>query len=190
MGASRCWLAIVALASLPYVVLAEPSQMILNGDFEAELGVGWFESNRATAGNIQRTTTGHPDADYEVEVTTVNGEGRLGLIQRFPVVDLDLAFNADMSAAGDGTAGAWIAAGLMLTYRAADWTALGQTAIVYPSRDCPWIDSPTFHMITADPNSWESYGFSLLDELLNLPGVDPGAIALIDVAVMIEAENC
>ena len=185
-----CWLALVALACTPWAVGATPLEMITNGDFEQELTVGWIQHNDATYGTMTRTTTADPDPDYEAQLIVDNGVGELGLVQRFRVPDLDLSVSASLRARTDGTSGAWAVAGVRLTYRDGDWGTLGTTVIVSPSVDCPWVDSPTFHMIVVDQGVWETHSFELADELINLPGVDPAAIEWLYVEVMIEAENC
>ncbi len=184
------WLPLLIMLSAPLALQATPLDLVLNGDFEEDLAVGWFERNDATASTILRTTLAHPDPDYEAQLSVDNGVGELGLVQRFPVPNLDLAISADLKIYADGTGGAWAVGGLMLTYRDRNWAVLGSTAVVYPSRDCPWTDTPTFHVIYTGLDTWQTHGFDLTDELENLPDVDPAAIAWLDVAVMIEAENC
>jgi hypothetical protein len=171
------------------MVQATPLEMVTNGDFEEDFAVGWFERNDAISGTILRTTTAHPDPDYEAQLT-VGDEGEIGLVQRFPIPDLDLAFTAGLKTQADAGNGAWSANGLMLTYRDRDWSILGNTAIIFATGECPWTESPTFHMIPAGFDIWETFSFELADELANLPGVDASAIEWLEVAVMIEAENC
>jgi hypothetical protein len=185
-----CWFAVLALMCLSAPLGATPLELIANGDFEEDLTVGWFQRNDASSATILRTLTAHPDPDYEATLTVANGVGELGLFQRFQVPNLELTISADLWTTGDGTGGAWTVAGLMLTYRDRQRTALGNTAIVYTSRDCPWVDSPTLHIVYTGFETWETVNYELSDLLASLPGVDPAEIEWLDVEVMIVADNC
>ncbi|MGD8396006.1 MAG: hypothetical protein PVF43_11075 [Candidatus Eiseniibacteriota bacterium] len=183
-------LAVIALLCLPEAVLSTPHEMLVNGDFEQEITVGWLQRLDASAATLERTTTAQPDPDYELRLTVANGVGTLAALQRFLVPDPGMTVTADLCCSAAGSGGAWSAAGLVLTYRDRDWGSLGQTVIAAVSADCPWVDSPTFHLIAAVPGVWTHHAFELLDELASLPGVDPDRVAWLEVAVLIEADNC
>lgn len=182
--------AVVVLVCLPLVVQATPLEMVANGSFEEELDVGWVQRPHATYSMIQRTTTGDPDPEFEVQLYINNGVGELGVAQRFPVHDLDLTITFSLAASADGTGGAWAASGVRLVYRDRDWSILGESRFVYASADCPWTGTPTLHLTEIGLDEWQTFEFTLADELDQLPGVDPGAIEWMEVEVMAEAENC
>jgi hypothetical protein len=143
----------------------------------------------AEATPLEMVTNGDFEEDFEAQLR-ITDEGEVGLVQRFPVPDLDMAVTAGLKIAADAGGGAWSAGGLMISYRDRDWSILGSTAIIFATGECPWTESPTFRMIPAGFDTWETFSFELADELAHLPGVDPSAIEWLEVAVMIEAENC
>jgi hypothetical protein len=165
-------------------------ELLANGDFEQPLTTGWLSEIDGTGVTIDRQTFLDDDLDYEARIakTTGLGYGRLGQIVDLP--GTDALFRVRLKCSAEANLTAWVVAGVMLTYRDASGGTLGETFVGCTSHECPWVDTPTFHQILTAPGTWESYAFTLQQELTALPGVDPWAIASIRVALYSYAYDC
>ncbi len=181
---------LIPLALMVAALPAQALELVVNGDFEQVLSVGWTQSTSGTGYYVSRDVGYDPDPDYEAYVRKSTGSGFVRLSQEVIVPNLDVAFAARAKLHAYATSSAWSAAALVVSYRDEEGSILGETAICATSHYCPWTSTPTFHMIQAPDNLWQDFGFILADELSNLPGVNPGLIKRVDIALYGTAADC
>lgn len=169
---------------------AGAEELVTNGDFELPLATGWDTESFGEGLTISRDTQIHPDSDYEVRIFKTGGSGYGGLLQTMPLLDLDVEFSVYAHLEATAASTAWTVAAVMVAFLDDEENLLGQTCISHRTRECPWMDTPTFHIIEADPGSWQTYGFNLSNELVNLPGVDPAEVRALRVSLWTYASNC
>ena len=177
------------LACLAINVSASVYELVENGAYEQPLSVGWEENIVGSSMYIQRLTTLDLDPDFEVRAYTNNGSGSASLSQKLCLPSLDTVFSANLrSSATDGN-GAWCAAGMMISYLDAFSAPLGRTFLGARGAACPWENDDTFHIIRVG-GTWETLNFVIVDELVDLPGVDPSQVAQLEVSLLVTASNC
>jgi hypothetical protein len=181
------WLIVILVT----INLALATDLMVNGNFEQDLSVGWQESYLGSGYVINRTTTLQPDPDYEVEVFKNNSNGYVVLQQTvdIPGTDVGFACTARLNAY-DNTAGDWAGSAFVIAYLNSSDQTLGETRICQYSTDCPWTASPTLHLIVAVDNAWHDYSFNINDELANLPGVNPLEISKLRIALFDTSKWC
>ena len=169
------------------VVLAVPAsaialELVTNGAFESDLAPAWKEDALGAAASVSRSTGYDGDPDYEVLVQkgTGNGHSTLSQIIVIPSVDVTVSLSTKIEVSAT-SGGPWAGAGVALHYEDSLGETLGTTMIVGRTADCPWVDTPTLHMIPAPDQEWNSVQLTVGDELANLPGVDMMAVHQIRV---------
>ncbi len=184
--------AIAVLAFLTCFVLpslASELELVSNGEFEAALSVGWEQGVSGTALSVEHAFTIHPDFDYEVRLSSANGNGSARVWQTVALPSLNAGFSADLSSLAYDGGGAWCAAALTLTYLDDASTPLGTTVLGSTSAACPWVGGPTQHIIDTT-GDWQSYWFKFSDELVNLPGLDADEVREVEITLLVTAANC
>lgn len=160
--------------------------LLTNGDFEQTLTTGWQQQTSGSSITIDRQTTYDPDPNYEVQVYKGAGSGYARLLQEvaIPTTDLEFSIAAKMYAF-DNNADTlcWAGAAVIVSYKNAAGSVLGETRICQFTTPCPWTSSSTLHLIFVSDSLWHTYSFNVDDELLNLPGVNPANVASIEVAL-------
>ncbi len=184
--------ALLVVACLVVTGGASELELVENGSFEEVLSVGWVEETSGSNLYILRQTGFDGDPDYEIQVNTANGDGVARVRQSVVLPSLNVEFSAMLDASAVDGNGAWVAAGLALTYFDISGAPLGKTVLAALGDACPWTSDPTFHVIELGlmGSGWRPYGFKLTDELTNLPGIDPDDVRQLEVAVLVEAYNC
>jgi len=180
----------VLLIILPVAIISG-EELLTNGGFEEPLNVGWTRIQSGSNIIIDRNTGYNPDPDYEAYCYKGDGSGYAKLYQTVTIPTLDLTFQAQLrfiTYASGGTA--WAGAALVISYRNSGNTVLGQTRICNKTTYCPWQNTSTLHLIIAPIGSWNHFEFKILDELKNLPGVDPSQVAKISVALFDTCYDC
>lgn len=177
----RVPLLLLILAMPSYVVAVE---LVTNGGFESDLPPAWQVESSGAAAIVNRATgyDGDPDFEVLVEKGTGNGQAKLNQSIVIPSVDVDFSVNAKIQVSSTA-GGPWAAAGVALNFENHIGDLLGTTVIVGKTADCPWIDNDTFHMIPAPDEEWNSFGFNVASELVNLPGVDMMAVHQIRISL-------
>lgn len=165
-------------------------ELLTNGDFEEPLTTGWEQTLVGSDAIINRSTSHHPDPDYEAYAHKGTGDGYARLSQTVPVLGTDLSFAVSAKLSANATSTAWSAAAVVLTYFDENSYPLGETSVCYGSRYCPWESTPTFHMIILDPDVWVDHAFDLDEELTNLPGINPAEIRQIRVSLLAFVDDC
>ena len=167
--------------------------LLINGDFEQDLGIGWTQSaHPVTNSTIDRDTVYNPDPDYEAGIYRFDSY-YAKLAQEVAVPDLNLAFSYStrLTARDLGAwAGYWAAASICLTYKDAVGDQHGQTYITFKTPNCPWTNTPVQHLIVLSDSGWHTGSLNIASELANLPGVNPAAITSIEVAALDTTNGC
>jgi hypothetical protein len=172
---------------LPLVILAVGfgQELLVNGDFEQELSVGWTQSqNGSGTHTIDRAVGYHPDPDYEAQTYQYDNPGwtRLGQTVDVPSTLLELSFWASFEEAG-GSSSCWPAACFSVCYYNSSLTLLGETRYYY-STYANWVPTGVLSLCRVTSPGWTQYTLNIADELSqNLPGVNPGDVARIEVAL-------
>jgi hypothetical protein len=185
----RTCLLLCSLCAL-LVLPASADELLINGNFEEPLTTGWTASTEGVSTVITRATHYDPDPDYEAHVSKATGNGYARLSQIVDLPGLDAVFSANVNLFASATSTAWAAAALSVSYLGADEMPLGTTYIIASTHYCPWDNSPTQHMIPAVPSTWESFAFTIEDELANLPGIDPLDVRGLEVALYAFVYDC
>jgi hypothetical protein len=166
--------------------LALGQNLLTNGDFEQDLTVGWTYTDSGYGTHYADRQTGYqPDPDYEAHTYQLDNPGWARLAQRVdaPGVLLDLSFWACFAESG-GTSTCWPAACFSVCYYDAGSVLLGETRYYY-STYADWVPSPTFSLHRVNDPAWAQYNLNIAEEIsTNLPGVDPGAVASVEVALL------
>ncbi len=160
-------------------------ELIINGDFEQELTVGWtlIPSGSGTH-TANRDVFYHPDPDYEAMAYQYDNPGsmRLSQIVDVPGPLLELTFTASFAESG-GVSTCWPAACFSVCYLDADNNVLGETRYVY-STYANWTSTSTLNIIRLYDPSWTTYNLNIAEELANnLPGVNPGDVVKVEIAL-------
>lgn len=175
------WLLTIALI----IGCAAGQELLVNGDFEQELTVGWtYTDSGAGTHQALRGTEYQPDPDYESWVYQYDNPGWTKLSQRVdvPGVALELSFWARFSESG-GTSTCWPAACVRVCYYDRADSLLGETRYFY-STYADWTPTPTLSLYRITDPDWNQYHLNIAEELAaNLPGVDPDAVARVEVAL-------
>ncbi len=171
---------------LPLLLAVAGGQNLLtNGDFEQPLTVGWtFTYGGTGTPSADRSTTYHPDPDYEAMTRQYDNPGwaRLGQTVMVPGPLVQLEFWASFAESG-GVSTCWPAACFSVCYYDLASNLLGETRYYY-STYANWVPSPTLSLYRITNPAWQRYTLNVVDEVSqNLPGVNPGDIAQIEVAL-------
>jgi hypothetical protein len=179
------WTLLLCLA-LPVQAL----ELVINGDFEQPLDVGWDQWSAGYGATFSRQVDCDDDMNYEARLRRGTGNGSAMLYQVVGMPSTDLEFSVDLKAYAMATATAWAGAGVIVAYLDGDGFTLGETRICSTSPYCPWDTSPTSHIIPVPNNIWENHAFNLADELTNLPGIDPAEIRWIKLGLIVQTMDC
>ena len=172
---------LLLLLVLPSYVVA--IELVTNGGFEDVLPPAWQDEFVGAATSVTRSTGYDGDPDYEVLVEKGTGNGQAKLSQAIVIPSIDVVFSVNAKVQVSVSVGPWAAAGVALHYEDHFGNVRGTTVILRKTSACPWSDGDTFHMILAPDEDWNSYGFNVADELVNLAGVDPLAIRQVRVSL-------
>ncbi len=169
-------------------------KLLTNGEFESPLTDSWFPIKAGLNIVIDRATNYDPDPDYEAKATMGTGGGycklsQVAIIYDMPLNQLQFSVNAKLYAY-DNDAEAWAGAAVNVLYINDNDSVLGDTKICARSSGCPWTNTPTTHIIAAPNSNWNSYSFTISNELTNLPGVNPSQIKKIGVTLIDTINHC
>ncbi len=162
------------------------ANLLTNGDFEQDLTVGWtYTDSGYGTHQADRQTGYHPDPDFEAMTYQYDNPGWARLSQRVdvPGVMLELRFSASFEEAG-GSSTCWPAACVSICYYGTGSTLLGETRYYY-STYADWTPSSTLSLHRITNPAWTDYWLNIADEVsTNLPGIDPGDVIQVDVALL------
>ncbi len=176
-------------ALLPLIAPAVPaSNLVVNGDFESPLEPAWTAT---CSGNctIERATGLDPDPDYEARAA-LDGAGYARLLQIVEVPDSEVEFSASLRFHVFATGEAWAAAAIVISYLDETQQFLGETRLGAWTRECPWENSSTTHLISLPVDLWTSWTLDINQELAALPSVDPLAVRFLRVGLYAQGFEC
>ncbi|MCX7995580.1 MAG: hypothetical protein N3A65_07410 [candidate division WOR-3 bacterium] len=165
---------------------------IFNGNFEDSLNF-W---NCYAHGE---TYTIHTDKMYEIEDS--DSEVYVGKLDKMltavsqtcyiPGLELTFSFKAKLFAKSYDTLHPHPAiASLILSYLDIDENILGETRIFYYAESLYWQPSPNLHLIEISDTNWFCDTINILDELQNLPGINPSDISKLRIILYSRSYGC
>ncbi|MFO7639195.1 MAG: hypothetical protein R6X14_07900 [bacterium] len=160
--------------------------LLVNGDFEQPLEVGWQEDVQSLAGGylIERSDTlGQPMPGHAARVYKLLAyHASLSQVVDVPGPELTLTFDSRMQLAG-GSSTCWPTAALVVSYLNADARELGSTMFLLRDPYNDWRESDTlkFHDVQL-PDEWVGYELDIAREIAdNLPGVSAEEVRKVGV---------
>jgi hypothetical protein len=176
------------LLLLPLVfVLSVGQELLTNGDFEQELSVGWtVDTTGYGYATFNRATGYDGDPDYEVMDSLYSGAASAKLLQvvDVPGPNLRLTFSAAF-ALGPTSSTCWPVAAVTVGYLDSAGNRLGETRFYYHDINCTWSPASTLSLIEVTDPGWNDYELDIAGELSDhLPGIDPGDISQVEVALL------
>ncbi|MFO7675293.1 MAG: hypothetical protein R6X12_03115 [bacterium] len=160
--------------------------LLVNGDFEQELEVGWEQDvfNLAGSHRFERSDTlGQPTPGYAALVyKELAYYASLRQVAEVPGAGLTLTFDSRMQLAG-GSSTCWPTGAFVVSYLDESGRELGSTMFILRDQYNDWRESDTlvFHDIER-PGEWASYELDIAREIAtSLPGVDAEAVRRVRV---------
>jgi hypothetical protein len=176
------------LVLIPVLLLAAVAfgqELLVNGDFEQDLSVGWTRIDSGTVTHEANRDVGYePDPDYEAYVYTYDNPGSTILVQtvEVPCALVEFSFRAAFVESA-GSSSCWPAACVSVFYYNASDALLGETRYYY-STYANWTESPTLSLYQVTDPAWNQYRLDVQQELATkLTGIDPAQITKIGVAL-------
>lgn len=177
-----------ALVALGCLLCLAPAvaNLIENGDFEQPLETGWTQVSRGSVGQSRfewTDTLGQPSPGYAARVWRYLAN-YASLQQTVSVSGPDLQFRMDgRLAIGGGSSTCWPVAAIILRYRNAAGTSLGNSCIYLHNQYCTWAKNDTQNLIDiTTPDVWAEYALDIRQELSeNLPGINPDDVRQVTV---------
>jgi uncharacterized protein (DUF779 family) len=169
--------ALVALAS---------ANLLVNGDFEQTIDVGWDTVANNFAGGDTFTwtdTLGQPSLGYAVAVRKYLAQyASMYQTVDIPDVNLTLSFDGRLSIGG-GSSTCWPVASFVVRYLDSTGVSLGNTKMYLHDQYCDWTSSDTQSLIDITmPGVWTQYSLRIADELsTHLPGIAPASVKKLTV---------
>jgi hypothetical protein len=180
----------ILLVSAMCLLFAGPAaadELLINGDFEQPLDVGWTDTVANEAGTFafeRADTFGQPTPGFAAKVTKYLARyASLRQTVDVPNLDLNLSFDGRFKIAG-GSSTCWPVASFWIRYADASGLELGNTRICLSSVYSTWTKSDTVSLIeiTDTTGAWHNYSLNLKQELAtNLPGINPDNVKKITV---------
>jgi hypothetical protein len=180
----------ILLVSALFLMLAGPAaagELLVNGDFEQPLDVGWSETTKVEVGtfSFERSDTfAQPSPGFAAKVYKMLAR-YASLYQTVDVPDVDLALSFDARLKiGGGSSTCWPVASVWVRYADASGLELGNTRICLSSEYSTWTKSDTVGIIeiTDTTGAWHHYNLDLKQELAtHLVGINPDAVKKITI---------
>jgi len=164
---------VLALAALAGLASAN---LLVNGDFEQTIDVGWDTLAGNEAGGDTFTwsdTLGQPSPGKAVAVRKYLARfASMSQTVDVPGVNLTLTFDGRLEIGG-GSSTCWPVASFVVRYLDSAGTSLGNTKIYLHDQYCTWASSDTQSLIDiTTPGVWTPFSLDVADELSkNLPGI-------------------
>ncbi len=173
----------VSAALAVSLLMAVPAfgQLVVNGDFEQPLDVGWSDTVVGYVGEARferSDTLGQPVPGFAARVyKTLASYASLYQTVEIPDVNVTLSFDARFRIGG-GSSTCWPVAVFMVRYLDESDRHLGKTRFYLHDQYCNWERSDTSNLIEiTNPDLWGSYELSIRDELQNnLTGINPSLV--------------
>ena len=168
----------VLLAALAGLASAN---LLVNGDFEQAIDVGWDTIAVNSAGGDTFTwsdTLGQPSAGYAVAVRKYLADfASMSQTVDIPGVNLTLEFDGRFEIGG-GSSTCWPVASFVVRYLDSSGVSLGNTTLYLHDQYCTWAVSDTQSLIDiTTPGVWTPFSIDIASELAtHLPGIDPASV--------------
>ncbi len=153
-----------------------PANLLVNGDFEQTIDVGWDTIAENFAGGDTFTwtdTLGQPSPGQAVAVRKYLAKcASMNQTVDVPDVNLTLTFDGCLEIGG-GSSTCWPVAAFVVRYLDSSGTCLGNTQLYLHDQYCDWAASDTQSLIDVTmPGVWTQYRLDIADELSrHLPGI-------------------
>lgn len=160
------------------------ANLIVNGDFEQALDVGWTDTVNVITGDhrFERGDTFGNGTGYAAKVYKYLGYfASLRQTVAVPNLDVTLAFDARLlQALGSSTC--WPVAAFLVRYIDAAGAELGSTVWYNHSVYANWQRNDTCNLIEVTSTAWNHYELNLASEVAaNLPGVSAADVSKVCV---------
>ncbi|MBM3322771.1 hypothetical protein FJY69_04780 [candidate division WOR-3 bacterium] len=160
------------------------ANLLVNGDFEQPLEVGWKDTVYSMAGDyrFERSDTFGSGTGYAMKARKYLA--KFASVRQAVAVtgtDLDLSFDAKL-VWGSGSSTCWPVAAVFVRYLDAAGAELGATCYNNHSPYSTWTGNDTLHLVEVTSFDWNRYQLHVGQELsTNLPGVNGAAVAQVMV---------
>jgi hypothetical protein len=170
-------------------MLAGPAvagELLVNGDFEQPLDVGWTDTAKVEVGTYlfeRADTFGQPAPGYAAKAYKMLAR-YASLYQTVDVADVDLALSFDARLKiGGGSSTCWPVASVWVRYADASGLELGNTRFYLHDQYATWAKSDTVSLIDVSDTTgaWHNYALDLRQELTHLPGINAEAVKKITI---------
>ena len=178
----------ILLTAMLALALGGPvsANLLVNGDFEQSLDVGWRQDTFSLAGYAHFNrwdTMGQPAPGYAARVYKYLAYyASLNQMVDVPGAEVTLTFDGRFQLAG-GSSTCWPTAAVIVSYHDADDVELGASMVILRNQYNTWRESDTlkFHDVQV-PGEWASYELDVAQEIADhLPGVDPDQVGKVKV---------
>ena len=152
------------------------ANLLVNGDFEQPIGVGWDTIANCIAGGDTFTwsdTLGQPSPGHAMCVHKYLAQyAAVRQTVDIPDVNFTLALDGRLSIGG-GSSTCWPVAAFVVRYLDAAGVSLGNTKMYLHDQYCDWAASDTQSLIDVTmPGVWTPFSLDIADELsMHLPGI-------------------
>ena len=179
----------ILLVSAFFLMLAGPAaagELLVNGDFEQPLDVGWTDTAKVEVGTFlfeRADTFGQPTPGYAAKAYKMLARyASLYQTVDVPNVDLTLSFDARLKIGG-GSSTCWPVASVWVRYADASGLELGNTRFYLHDQYATWAKSDTVSLIDVSDTTgaWHNYSLDLRQELTHLPGINAEAVEKIAI---------
>jgi uncharacterized protein (DUF779 family) len=176
----------IPLCALVLAGVGYSDELLVNGDFEQPLDVGWTDTVVGTTGSASFTrsdTLGQPSPGYAACVyKTLASYASLSQTVDVPNTNLTLQFDGRLGIGG-GSSTCWPVAAFIVRYLDAAGLSLGNTRIYLHDQYCTWANSDTQHLVDiTSPGAWTPFTLDIASELtLNLRGVPPASVRKVTI---------
>lgn len=166
--------------------LAPGRNLVVNGDFEQALSVGWnIERGGTGTKTTERRPWSHPDTGHYCFVRQYGGGGFAKIWQLIDVDGPDLEFSYYASwAIGNGSPTCWPVASVILEYfdHRGLWT--GETRWYRHDAYCNWRSANNRNLISITDPGWNRYTLNIRQEIENnLPAVNPETVRRVGITL-------
>ena len=160
------------------------ANLIINGDFEQSMDVGWTDTVYVIAGDYRYEQGDTFGSGTGQAVKVRKYLGKFASLQQAVAVsgtDLTLTFDAKLNQAL-GSSTCWPVAAMFVRYLGAAGNELGATCWYNHSTYADWRDNDTMNLIEVTSFDWNHYELIIASELAtNLPGVNATDVAQVMV---------
>ena len=161
-------------------------QLLINGDFEQPIDVGWTDTVVGSTGSSLFTwcdTLGQPTPGYAACVyKTLASYAALGQTVAIPNANVVFEWDGRLRIGG-GSSTCWPTAAFLINYQKLDGTSLGNTRFYLHDQYNTWVVSDTMNLIEVNtPEVWAHYTLNVADEIADrLPGINAADVAKVRI---------